>query len=242
MARKLKPLELGEVTHNKTNQKAKIFYDRERKVFCATVAETEYTDKAEEVLRNQVYNALGDFSGWKWETRIVVQLTEYGDHLYGHRNERHFDGRIAFTFWRVQVAKKPNGDEVERPYLNENGLTDTEQMFVDKDPKKHDAAWIASKAKWNREDQEEGHTLHHFHAWDRDDNCTKLLPYTDEVWQALHAIKARIDLAHLQLADLLKSKDLEQKLLNISMARPLAEAEKQLLLEAKRPPPEDDED
>jgi hypothetical protein len=238
MARKLKLLEIEEVRHNKTNQKATIYYDRNRNCFCATVAETEYTAETKDKLKGQVYTALGNFSGWTWEVKILIHHEKRAPTRYGHRGEYRHDASVDFSFWRMEMAKKPDGSVVERPFLNGNSLTDSEQRDIESRAlsAKQKEEWIEGRAHINRTSRNSGQDLHEFY---NPYGSAKVLGFKPELWDALHAIKARIDLARIQLTELVKSDDLEQKLLQVAMARPLSEGERKLLA---APHPEDEDD
>lgn len=203
MPRQLKPQLIDTVRDPKTNDRVEIYFDRNSLDFFAKVGDETVRDPTADGVKGKARASLSTLRKFEWSPFIYAQTEHEHQTLWGRGRTIHNTGHVKLIFWRVEVAKKPDGRFVERPYLDENGLHDNDVALGEKGAK--------TIAESNRRRRESGEDIEHHYEPAVGDGTVKLA-YDEAVWIALCAIKDRIDAAAKQLDDLLESKDFEKRL------------------------------
>jgi hypothetical protein len=197
-------VKIDTVSHMRRCVSVEIFLHKKSGIFSAEVYGEELEGKDLEVLRRDVWAKLDAFDGYEWKPYIFVEAE---DMHFGDKDK--FRARVGVEFYRVEIASKPNGKgEMRRPFLDEDGLEDADYMngeFEKYPAQKMDA--IES----NKKERDSGRDVKGF--WNSD-RYTRI-PYTKSAWEALLAIKARIEMADKQLKDLVAHDQVALKLESI---------------------------
>lgn len=215
MPRELKPHEIEVLWHPNRKDTITIFFDRTKKVFFASIGmeRVEHTDlvEARKLARDLVVRA----PRYEWEAVIVVDgvAAEYDEERHtfggsGQNSSQHID--MSFRFYRGERCKSPT-----RPdgWLVREHTADFEERLARRRVKlKNDKAWSKEdldhhEAK-DRESRATNQRLEALHAGDDD----RVLPYSDELWRGLMAIKEAIKMARRSLSVLIDRPDLDARL------------------------------
>ena len=197
MTRQLKPQIVDEVSSLNGHVKLPVFFDRNEKDFYVEVTGPEDRVRADSVVevKKLARELLAKVTEYKWEAIILVEVEQSYDGEYKSPGSFNYRGqklgaRVEFEFDRMERSKHPTreGHFVYRTH---------EIDFLAKEPDAFD-----KKQRTENRD---------LRQWGAGMNST-ILPYDDETWQGLVAMKKAVDAAQAQLEALVERKDLADKL------------------------------
>lgn len=202
MPRKLKPHQVGEYRHPKYDIVVPILLDREQKTFFATFGAERFEKKSYDDVYRAVREHLATAFDIQWKPMLAVE-----SNVTGVGNFRGYEAEVGLTVQRFWVADKPktNGkhrcDKLELAWdrLDEHGH---------ERPKDPEDRFYRPAIEVARDHREYPHIAE--------------LPYSEEKWRALCAIRERIEQAREQLRALLHAKDLGGLLEDIARRLPAA--------------------
>lgn len=213
MARQLKPQKVDYVGDSKTGQHVDIMLDRNENTFFAKVGDERVTDNTANGCKEKARKLLQTLRDFDWKPYIWVQPPEEkerGSYWGGGRNAvSKMETKLVFQFWRAEIAQRPDGNWVERQFLDENGLADDDSRDL---AEQH----LKDRAESNRSDRTSGDDIHNHWPQHEKTYGTIKLPYNPAIWAALMAVKDRIEQARTQLDDIVKSDQFENRLLLVA--------------------------
>jgi hypothetical protein len=199
VTRQLKPQIVDEVSSPNGHVKLPVFFDRNEKDFYVEVTGPDDRVRADSVseVKKLAREKLATAIEYKWEGIIVLELEQSydakykapGNYQYQYRGQK-LGAQVEFEFDRMERSKHPTqpGHFVYRSHTID---------FLAKDP---DAFSKKQRAE-NRDFRQVGARL-----------ASTTLPYDDETWQGLLAMKKAVDAAQAQLEALVERKDLAERL------------------------------
>lgn len=194
-------VKIDTVGHMRRCVSVEIFLNKKSGKFSAEVYGEELENKDLEVLRRDVWAKLDAFDGYDWKPYILVEAE---DMHFGDKDK--YRARVGVEFYRVEIASKPNGKgEMCRPFLDEEGLYDADRLVGEFEEYPAEKKHVIER---NKKDRDSGRDVKGF--WNSD-RYTRI-PYTKSAWEALFAIKARIEMADKQLKDLISHDQVALKL------------------------------
>jgi hypothetical protein len=198
MSRQLKPQIVDEVKSPNGLVALPIYFDRNEKDFFVEVTGPNDRVRADSVteVKKLAQESLVKATSYKWEGILAIEMEgSYDDQYktpgtYNYRGRAGFGAKIKFEFHRMERSPHPTrpGTFVYRPHTLDFEATER----IDS---------IRKRREENLDLQTYGCSL----------NAT-ILPYDEETWAGLHAMKRAVDDAHAKLAALLERKDLADKL------------------------------
>jgi hypothetical protein len=190
MTRKLKPYEVDSIKNLETGVRVIIYLDRESKTFFGVLGDKSYEAKTAQECRLTLFEALKTYRPFVWEKIIEAHTVEV-DHMNheppGGVAEDSHSVHFELHFRRYQRARSL----AEKESYLERGFGVVEEDFDD--------VW---RKKWT-------------HNWT--DSNSVILPYTDETWEKLCALKAGIEELNRRLNLLLDPKDGAKRLLELQV-------------------------
>jgi hypothetical protein len=205
MARKLKPHLVDTIIDKNTHEKVEVFFDRNDLVFFVQVGDQKISDPTADGCKEKAKIALAQRQAFLWEKFIWIHADIVKESLWRGRNTDRKFTSLSFEFWRMEIAQRPDQSWVERPVMDEKGLRDNDDAS---------SGHVENTIRHNRDEREKGRDISNH--WPGHHTDEVRLPYNDATWAALHAVKARIEEAGKQLEEIIKSKDLEKKLLAVA--------------------------
>lgn len=204
MARSLKPMKVDQVRDRKTGEVVDIMLDRDRNVFFFVLDKERSENPTAAECRQLAVKKLEERRQFTWKQ--VIRIDRPTDFHHGGRAVSSFTSEVKFEFVRIEIAQKPDGEWLQRPFLNKDGLTDGEARLP-----------VANRnddmSTRNKRERDHGGDLDNYWPPDEDkEDANVVLDYDEDIWTALCAIHDKILLAKKQLEDLLKQKDLHKKL------------------------------
>lgn len=190
--KKLKPLEVDEVTAAKSRATAKIFFDRDNKDFFAKVGDLEIRHETAEQCKRATIKALGEFNPYVWTRLIDVTINDGDDHHSGGDRGKHIRANIQLECRRYERTPKFGA----KGFLGrsfEEDVTESERHF-------HDDGSTRARDEYVRDGEED-----------------MPLPYSDELWAALVSIQETLEKARAHVKTLLDPKDRGKKLLALGL-------------------------
>lgn len=197
MTRQLKPQIVDEVSSLNGHVKLPVFFDRNEKDFYVEVTGPEDRVRADSVaeVKKLARELLAKVTEYKWEGIIVVEVEKSYDGKYKSPGSFNYRGqklgaRVEFEFDRLERSEHPT----------------QENRFV---YRTHEIDFLAREPDaFSKRQRTENRDLR---QWGTGMNST-ILPYDDETWQGLLAMKRAVDAAQAQLEALVERKDLADKL------------------------------
>jgi len=206
MSRSLKPHVVDEVTSPNGLVRLPVYFDRNEKDFYVEVTGHDDRVRADSVaeVKNLARELLAKAIEYKWEGIITIEMGQSYDEKYkspgsyNYKGQR-FGAQVEFEFDRMERSKHPTLDNgfVYRKHT---------QDFETGEP---DA--------YTRKQREKNANL---------TTCggsvdTIVLPYDEETWAGLHAMKRAVDAAQAQLEALVARKDLADRLRLVGKQAPM---------------------
>ncbi len=206
MPRKLKPYKVDDVAAGR--ERLPIFFDRDDKVFFAEIGmeRVQHTDLVE--AKKLAVQLLTRAPRYTWEPIIVVdRITKYTGtyHLHGEEAEH---AEMDVTFYRCERAESPL--ERGRWFSRRHTIDFERDLKADRRPSWYTKEQRAADTKQKREEREANKNLGRFDGSSRKDYV--ILPYTEETWEGLTAIKLAIEETRARLAALISGGDLAERL------------------------------
>jgi hypothetical protein len=201
MARVLKPMKIDTIFDRKTGDHIDVMFDRNNHRFFAECGTDRVEDPTAEGCHVKARQLLEMKRSFKWEKFIWVEKPEKDRTTYGGRLRERHRARLEFEFWRGEISTKPDGKKLYRPFMGEDGLMDDDKEDLAPEHKE-------SRIKWNQERRERGDDIESYHPYDSHIQ----LPYHEETWLALVAVKDRIEKARAQLEEVVSAGDFEKRL------------------------------
>ena len=197
MTRQLKPQVVDEVTSPNGHVKLPVFFDRNDKDFYVEVTGPEDRVRADSVVevKKLARELLAKVTEYKWEAIIAIEMGQSYDEKHKSPGSASYRGLrlgaiVDFEFYRMERSKHPT--QTNR-FVYRRHIVD----FEENDPQDYDRKRRAE----NRD----------LLQWGVGHEAT-VLPYDDETWQGLLAMKKAVDAAQAQLETLVERKDLADKL------------------------------
>jgi hypothetical protein len=193
----LKPQIVDEVSSPNGHVKLPVYFDRNEKDFYVEVTGPDDRVRADSVaeIKKLAKEKLATAIEYKWEGIIVLELEQSYDAKYKAPGSYQYRGQklgaqVEFEFDRMERSKHPTrpGHFVYRSHT------------IDFEAKNPDA--------FDRKQREENRNFRQLGAR----LASTTLPYDDETWQGLLAMKKAVDAAQAQLEALVERKDLSEKL------------------------------
>src|SRR3990167_2691017 len=190
MARQLKPLLVETITHPKTRQQVELYFDRNEKRFYADVMLKRVEANSAYECQKLIENELAAYKSPEWRRVIWLKLDPLGDGGYGSYGSgystRH-GCELEFAFERIEIGKKPNGENVKRPFA--------EDLDDDRERKR----------------QIDNELSFAGNIWDED--IARTIPYSDAAWSVLTELEEVTKRAHAKLTEMFSTKDGGKRLL-----------------------------
>jgi len=206
MSRSLKPHVVDEVSSPNGLIRLPVYFDRTEKDFYVEVTGRDDRVRADSVaeVKKLARELLAKAIEYKWEGIITIEMGESYDAkykqmgTYNYRGQR-FGARVEFEFDRMERSPHPTreGHAVYRKHT------------LDFEEGKPDA--------YSRKQREKNADLK---QW----GCSAeaiVLPYDEETWAGLQAVKRAIDAAQAQLEALIARKDLADRLRLVGKQAPM---------------------
>jgi hypothetical protein len=196
MTRQLKPQIVDEVKSPNGLVVLPVYFDRNEKDFYVEVTDRSDRVRADSVIevKRLAKEMLAKAVAFAWEGVIILELQ-------GSYEERHrpgspsygglrFGASVQFEFRRMERSRHPTDPN---KFVYRKHLIDFEAAEPD---------------AWKRKRREKNEDLEHCYS-SMDD---VVLPYGEETWAGLHAMKRAVDNAQAQLEALVARKDLADRL------------------------------
>jgi hypothetical protein len=195
--RKLKPYAVDRVHIQKHQVSVDLFFDRDDKVFFATVDLKKLTAPSLRQLKDLVCSAVDQSKPVVWKQWIEVTCSERPDfHGGGDCPMSHHS--IEVEYRRLETGSTADGRTLYRPFTE------------DLDEEYRRPRQIAEPLAYAHVDFDRGES-------------ERRIPYTEDAWAAVKAVAAAIDMARDRVADLFK--DGAKKLAGFNAARLLGAGE-----------------
>jgi hypothetical protein len=218
MPRVLKPQEVMQARDPKTGVTVSIYFDRNLHDFFGKVGEDIIRHPEADKCKRAVYEALAKFRPYTWKQYIFIEGMKDERVFGGGYNACRFRARVELVFWRTEMAQKDDGHWLERPFLVD-GLDDEDRKPRDGD----------TRSKTRLAEDRDGQRLQNLECRERGEDiresgygkdicsdCYTWLPYSASAWFALHGLASHIQIAEVQLDSIVRSKDLETKLVLVA--------------------------
>lgn len=200
MTKKLKPHTVANVRSPSGHVERPVYFDREEKDFYVEIAEGDVV-RAPSVaeVQKRAKERLGATVPYTWKGIIIIEVKdswEQQNNTFYRRSAAEFGSALGFEFSRLERS----------PHPSKEGKFVTRKHTLDFEASLKDSAdyWVTS-AQAERE-RNEGVTAYH------DIDSTVVLPYSDETWNGLLAIKSIIDEAHAKLETFMRQPDVSVRL------------------------------
>ena len=197
MGRQLKPQLVDEVRSQNGLVTRPVYFDRNEMDFYVEITGPEDRVRADSVheVKTKAKELLAQAVAYKWEGVIIVELfSSYDDaHKPGTTSYSHhqFGSSIEFVFDRMERSRHPT-----KP---------TSFIY-----RKHTVDFEAKKpSEYDRRQRANNEEHRHYHV---SDLHAVVMPYDEETWAGLHALKQSVDAAHTKLHTLVNRKDFADKL------------------------------
>jgi hypothetical protein len=197
MTRQLKPTVVDEVTSPNGLVRLPVYFDRNEKDFYVEITGMDDRVRADSVneVKKLAQEMLTKATTYKWEGIIAVELGDSYDKKYKtpgsyQYKNRQFGAMVELEFDRMERSKHPTqeGRSIYR---------------------KHTLDFEADEpSAYSRKQRDENRDLKQFYP----PMDTVILPYDDETWAGLHAMKRAVDTAQAQLEALVSRKDVADRL------------------------------
>lgn len=234
MPQKLKPLKVDTVSHSKAGITVEIFLDRNSNVFYGKLAGQQIEDKACEVVKSKVYEAICASLEVEWLPVIEIEkLMPF--------HSRTSEGFIGFSLDRYYLAILKSGRIVKSRWLEseEHGDMPRAEHHQSRPGASHDPFSMAESFHWDEERDgkfrlpwpHKGFKVYRGapsfaeRAGEFEEEQTYYVPYSPELWQALNLLQERIEQARQRLDELLLTPDghslLTQWMTRLSLPPPI---------------------
>jgi hypothetical protein len=194
MSRQLKPQIVDEVRSANDLVRLPVYFDRNEKDFYVEVTGLGDRVRADSVIevKRLARELLAKAVAFKWEGIITIKLEDTYEKKYAHNYQgQRFGTSIKFEFDRMERSQHPTRHEKEFVYRQHT------IDFEESDPN-----------DWHRKRRDRSEELKRYYSQMGD----VVLPYDEETWAGLHAMKRAIDEAHAKLEVLIERKDLIDRL------------------------------
>ena len=207
MSRQLKPQIVDEVTSPNGLVRIPVYFDRNEKDFFVEITGRDDRVRADSVheVKKLAAEMLAKAVEYKWEGIIVVEMEESYDEkykaagAYSYKGHAGFGARIEFEFDRLERSRHPT----------------REGEFV---YRKHTLDFEAGEpSTFSRTEREKNASVKTYCPFD-----ATVLPYDDETWAGLLALKRAVDDAQAKLEDLVARKDFAERLRLVGKQAPMS--------------------